>query len=123
MASSLRKPDILSFEGNVAENWRVFEQEYDIYIAATHPEAANKTKAYILLNLAGREAIERSRTFVYAEGEDGENPNHLKAKKLCEPKKNIIMLSLTLVIKSLLKLFSPISLIWQTRQTLVNLVK
>ena len=32
MADVLRKPELLSFEGNCAENWRVFELEYDIYV-------------------------------------------------------------------------------------------
>lgn len=62
----LRKPSPLSFEGNVAENWRVFEQEYDIFIAAGHDDKTDKVKAFMLLNLAGSEAIERelhSRTY------------------------------------------------------------
>ena len=48
----------------------------------------------MLLNLAGREAIERSRTFEYAEGESMEDPDVLKRKfrELCEPKKNLTML-------------------------------
>ena len=94
MASSLRKPDPLSFEGNVAENWRSFVLDYDIYVKAAHPAANAATRAYILLNLAGKEAIERSRTFVYAQGESAENPDHLKAKfaALCEPRKNITLM-------------------------------
>ena len=90
----MRKPEVLSFEVNCAENWRVFELEYDIYVEAAHPTATAKTRAYILLNLAGKDAIERARSFTYAQGESKEAPTCLKAKfkALCEPKKNITML-------------------------------
>ena len=59
MAEGLRKPDALSLDGNVAENWRRFELEYDIYIAAAFSDKPEKVKAMILLNLAGREAIKQ----------------------------------------------------------------
>ena len=59
-----RRPDPLTFDENIAENWRVFEREYDIFIAAAHSDKSAKTKAYIFLNIAGPEAIESS--FVYA---------------------------------------------------------
>ena len=75
MAIALRKPNELSFEDNCAANWRAFELNFDIYVEAAHPGANAKTKAYMLLNLAGREAIERSRTFEYAEGESMEDPD------------------------------------------------
>ena len=80
MASALRRPTELSFEENCAENWRAFELDFDIYVEAARPGANAKTKAYMLLNLAGREAIERSRTFEYAEGESMEDPDVLKRK-------------------------------------------
>ena len=94
MANALRNPEVLSFEGNCAENWRVFELEYDIYVKATHPKAEANTRAYILLNLSGNDAIGRARSFTYAQGESKEDPACLKAnvKALCEPKKNITML-------------------------------
>lgn len=71
----------------------------------THKPA--KTKAYILLNLAGAEAIERERSFVYAaevraSGDDGavlapaesrEDPECLKRKfrEMCNPQHNKTM--------------------------------
>ena len=100
-----RRPDPLTFDENIAENWRVFEREYDIFIAAAHSDKSAKTKAYILLNFAGPEAIESS--FVYAaevrapgaEGgiatpaESREDPECLKKKfrEICSPQNNRTM--------------------------------
>lgn len=58
MADGFRRPDPLVFDENIAENWRVFEREYDIFIAAAHSDKPAKTRAYILLNIAGPDAIE-----------------------------------------------------------------
>ncbi|CAL9695031.1 unnamed protein product [Knipowitschia caucasica] len=107
MADCFRRPDPLVFDGNIAENWRVFEQEYDIFVAAAHSDKSARTRAYILLNLAGPEAIERERSFVYAAevrepGDDGrvlapaeskEDPECLKRKfrEMCNPQTNITM--------------------------------
>ena len=90
--SGFQKPGPLSFEGNMAENWRQFVQEYDIFIAAAHSSKSKKVQAYILLNLAGSEAIERERSFSY-EGENREDPEYLKAKfsEICSPQTNITM--------------------------------
>lgn len=57
MADTFRKPEPLRFKGNVAQNWKRVELEFDIFIVALHHDKEEKTKAYILLNLAGREAI------------------------------------------------------------------
>ena len=110
MSDGFRRPDPLVFDENIAENWRVFEQEYDIFIAAAHYDKPARTKAYILLNLAGSEAIERERSFVYApavrgpdvDGQPGpevtpaeskEDPECLKRKfrEICSPQINITM--------------------------------
>ena len=66
MADSFRKPEPLSFEGNVAENWRRFELELDIFLAAAHHDKTEKTMAHIMLNIAGKEAIEKEKSFVYS---------------------------------------------------------
>lgn len=107
MADGFRRPDPLVFDGNTAENWRIFEQEYDIFIAAAHSDKPARTQAYILLNLAGPEAIEHERSFVYVGEvrepvEDGnilvpaeskEDPECLKRKfrEMCNPQTNITM--------------------------------
>ena len=101
----LRRPDPVSFDGNVAENWRKFELEYDIYIECSFAEKTSKQKAMILLNLAGSEAMERERAFQYLpeiHGDEGTvqrteesryDPNTLKRKfkELCSPLKNFIV--------------------------------
>ena len=103
MADGFRRPDPLVFDDKIADNWRVFEQEYDIFIVAAHGDKPDRTKAYILLNLARSKAIERERTFTYAVaqlGDDGdvvrpdvsrENPECLtqKFRDICNPQTNI----------------------------------
>uniref|UniRef100_A0AAV2LFE8 Polyprotein n=1 Tax=Knipowitschia caucasica TaxID=637954 RepID=A0AAV2LFE8_KNICA len=110
MSDGFRRPDPLVFDENIAENWRVFEQEYDIFIAAAHSDKSARTQAYILLNLAGSEAIERERSFVYTPAvrgpdvddapghiitpaESKEDPECLKRKfrAICSPRINIIV--------------------------------
>ena len=69
----------------MAESWRRFVQECDVFIAAACSSKPKKTQAYILLNLAGGEAIEREKSFTYGEGESKEDPEFLKRKfgELC----------------------------------------
>ena len=38
----------------------------EIFIAAAHGDKDGKTRPYIFLNLAGREAIEKEKSFAYA---------------------------------------------------------
>ena len=100
----LRTPDPVSFEGNVAENWREFERYFTIYRKAALKKCDSDEVAYILLNLAGPEAIERERTFAYkSEVKDGdtivtpaesrEDPDLLitKFRELCNLQTNIIV--------------------------------
>ncbi|KAL0153046.1 hypothetical protein M9458_051645 [Cirrhinus mrigala] len=78
MAGEFRRPDPLVFDENIAENWRIFEQEFDIFIAAAHGDKPRRTQAFILLNLAGPEAIEHERSFVYAQEVRVPDPDCLK---------------------------------------------
>ena len=66
----------------------------DIFIAAAHSSKSKKVQEYIILNLAGSEAIERERSFSYDdERESREDPQCLKAKfaEICSPQTNITM--------------------------------
>ena len=69
MAEYCHKPAPLSFEGNCAENWCILEQEYNTFIAASYSDKPKKAQAYMLLNLAGSEAIERECSFMYKPAE------------------------------------------------------
>ena len=103
MAEYFHKPAPLSFEGNCAENWRIFEQEDNILIAAAYSNKPKKAQAYMLLNLAGSEAIEHERSFVYkpaeldehgtvlTPAETREDPAVLKRKfkEVCDPRSNV----------------------------------
>ena len=103
--SGLRKPAPLSFEGNVSENWRIFEEEFEIYSNAILYEKPDKVKAYTLLNLAGQEAIQRSKLFEYqpevrnandqitqaAETKEQVDVLITKFRELCNPQKNVSM--------------------------------
>ena len=66
MVDGFRRADPVVFNENVAEIWKNFGREYDIFIAAAHSDNPAKTRAYILLSLAGPEAIERASSFVHA---------------------------------------------------------
>ena len=101
----LRKPPELSFEGNVAHNWKVFKEEFEIYSNAALHDKTDKVKAYTLLNLAGAEAIKRSKTFEYlpaVHNEDNEIVQQAENKEdvevlikkfdeLCNPQSNVSM--------------------------------
>ena len=69
------KPSQISFEGNVAENWRRFKQKYEIFVVASgYEKKSNKEKCCTLLNLAGEQAIEVYNTFTYGEKEEQDDP-------------------------------------------------
>ena len=91
--SCFHKPGPLIFDGNIAENWRRFLQEYEVFIAAACSSKPKKIQAYILLNLAGGEAIEREKSFTYGEDETKEDLECLKRKfgELCNPQANVTM--------------------------------
>lgn len=105
MASALRKLEILVFDEDLAERWRVFEEDFSIYIEADHPTAAPGVRASILLNLAGTEAARRARRFHYeparfdpagvqiAPAESIRDPDYLlsKFRQLCELRTNLVM--------------------------------
>ena len=38
----LNHPPPLDFTGNVAENWQLVEQDFDVFVSAAHPKADKK---------------------------------------------------------------------------------
>ncbi len=92
MAQGLRRIDPLVFDENIADNWMKFEKEWSIYCYARLSDKSKKVQAYMLLNLAGPEAVDKAETLVYADEEDHEDPEVLLTKfsELCLPAKNIM---------------------------------
>ncbi len=93
MADAFNRPKPLSFDGDVAENWRQFRQEFEIFIEAAHGDKEDKTRAYIFLNIAGKEAIEREKTFTYGVLETRESLEVIirKFSDICVPQTNITL--------------------------------
>lgn len=86
----LRLPDPLKLDGNVAENWRVFKQNFDVFaIAKELDEKAEPVKIATFLNACGPEAIETFNTFELTDDQKKSYDEVVKAfKGYCEPKKN-----------------------------------
>ena len=86
-------------------NWKNFVQEVEMFIAAAYRDKNDKTKAYVFLNLAGRKAIEKEKSFVCAPAvlnsdntvrvpaESHESIAVLKRKfaEICDHRGNVIM--------------------------------
>ena len=92
MAEGFNKPQGLSFEGNVLDNWCRFKQQFTIYLVAANLEKNSKEKTCILLNLAGAEALEIYNTFQYVgENESADDLTVVmkKFEEYCSPRKNI----------------------------------
>ena len=71
MAESIRQPDELVLSGNIAENWRKFKQEFELYmLAAGCDEKPSKQKIALLLHVARKQAIEVYNTFAFSEEEE-----------------------------------------------------
>ena len=90
MAESIRQPDELILCGNIAENWRKFKQEFELYmLAAGHDGKPSKQKIALLLHVARKQAIEVYNTFAFSEEEEGEYESVIgKFDSYCNPKKN-----------------------------------
>ena len=96
------KPAKLEFEGNVTENYRRFRQQFEIYMSATGYNATSvpkKKQAAILLNIAGKEAIEVFNTFTFAIDEEKDDPEIILAKfqNYCEPKNITSATTITII--------------------------
>src|ERR1700744_6240413 len=85
-------PKPLVAEGNLDHNWKVFKDEYQIYMTAS--DKTKKTKevqAAIFLNLVGEYGRDLYNNFNMAEAEKKDPDKILEVfGKFCPPKKNII---------------------------------
>ena len=88
-----KSPDPLSLTGNIAQNWKEFEEQLHWFLAGT--ESASKSdeiKIGIMLSHAGKEAREVYKTLPWAaEGDDKKFAKVITAfRTYCEPRKNIL---------------------------------
>ena len=63
----LSPPEQMSFEGNVAENWRKWKQRFELFLAASglNGEKDDKVQSATLLLVAGPDALEIYNTVHY----------------------------------------------------------
>ena len=93
MDAIIKPPKNLSLEGNVAENWRIFNQRFDLFLEATDStEETDSKKVALLLSLIGEEGLDLFNSFTFETGKDPKKLDDVKAKfeAYCSPKKNII---------------------------------
>ena len=89
----LRPPSHMKFEGNVADNWRRWEQQFTVYMrAAEVSQKPPATQVAIILHCAGPEALEVYNTFPFDGEEDRNSVDAVlgKYKSYCQPRKNIV---------------------------------
>lgn len=88
--TGLKPPHHLSFEGNIAENWKQFKQLFEIFmIASGYKEKTSEVRAAIFLNIVGEEAIEKFNTFDLSDAERKDAEKVMKAMEdYCMPKSN-----------------------------------
>ena len=89
---SERLPGPLIIDGNLATNWDLFEQEFNIYLTSTEKhKKSDDIKIAILLRCLGREALKVFNTFQFeSEDEKKTYANVLKKfQSYCKPKLNL----------------------------------
>ena len=89
-----KQPPSISFtSGNLAEQWRRWEQQFRVYYTAAElVKKEAKTRVAILLHCAGPEAQDIHSNFVFSDtdGDRASDYNSVlkKFKEYCEPRKN-----------------------------------
>ena len=89
----MRPPMQMNFvTGNVADNWRRWEQQFLVYYTACElSKKAKETQVAILLHAAGPEAQEIHETFTFVNDDDKKDYKAILAKfrTYCNPRKNV----------------------------------
>ena len=87
----IKPPKALSFDGNVAGNWRRWIQQFRLYLNATgRDKNSEQIQCLTLLSVAGEDAVEVYNTFVLDEAEQNKiEPLIEKFEQYCTPKKNV----------------------------------
>jgi len=88
----LKAPGPLNLQGNVSDNWKLFEQSFENFLtAADYTEKEGKVKVAILLTCLGEECLPIYNSFSYDKEEDKYDLKKVmdKFKERCQPLKNI----------------------------------
>lgn len=88
-----KPPSPLILTGNVAENWRRWEQRFQLYMTASGASSKNeKVKIAILLHTVGEEVLKVYNTFtIVPAGHEVTMEEVLTAfREYCSPRKNIV---------------------------------
>ena len=76
MLLKFRSPDSISLSGNLADNWRLWKQRFNLFMTATESDAkVDNIKIAMLLASIGPDALERYNHFTFDEaaGEDSKS--------------------------------------------------
>ncbi|XP_031639432.1 uncharacterized protein LOC116351469 [Contarinia nasturtii] len=92
MTEHLKQVEKLCLDGNIAEHWKRFKRNFDIYMVASGINTKpNLIKVNTFLNAIGSDAVEVFDTFTLTEEQKGEYNEVIKAfTEFCTPKKNQI---------------------------------
>ena len=88
-------PGSLNFDGNLAENWRKWRQEFEFFMVATESDAkSDKVQTSILLTCIGQKGCDVYNTFTFTTPDDKLKlkPVSEKFTEYCQPRKNITFL-------------------------------
>jgi hypothetical protein len=76
-----KPPDQLSLQGNIADNWRLWEQHFKNFITAKEAdEKPDAVKIAMLLTCVGPDAMDRYNQFEYREQESADSYTDVMAK-------------------------------------------
>lgn len=94
MQQAFTQPSPLSLTGNLAENWRKWEQRFQVYLEASElTDKSEARKIAVFLHCVGEDGLEVYNTLkiTYADPADKALSDVLAAfKKYCEPRKNTV---------------------------------
>lgn len=92
MEKYFKPPEPLNLDGNIAENWRKFQQKFENFMkACSLNEEIEERKVAVLLNFVGDDALDLFNTFEPLTNQQRTLQNVLgQFKNHCEPKKNEI---------------------------------
>lgn len=87
--AQLQPPSNLCLQGNLAENWKIWIQKFDLFLTASGiAEKSEKVQCATFLHVAGEDAIKVCNTFEFHEDErDKIDVLKQKFRNYCEPRK------------------------------------